>query len=335
MSIDLARLTGGLPCGHRARPFEERDREPVVAARNLELHPIDRGDADEWRSWERMDPDPTLVRVAVDGPEGAIVAHGALQTGMLRPPDGARHVSVLVLAAHRRKGIGGALLAALEEEARAAGVPRLLAGAGADEPDAMAFAGRHGYREIGRRIVSFVDVAAFDPARFAASLARARAGGVRLVALSDALGGRDAAARDDLWRAIWEAEREMWEDIPMATPLPQPPYERFRQLMVESGRLMADASVLAYDGGTIVGMTMTGRQQRGRGWTWMTGTARAHRGRGIAVALKVEALARAKAVGLRYMGTTNDEPNTAMRGINANLGYEMRPAHVELEKPLA
>ena len=67
----------------------------------------------------------------------------------------------------------------------------------------------------------------------------------------------------------------------------------------------------------------------------MTGTAREHRGRGIARALKVEALTRAKRKGLRAMGTTNDEPNKSMREINAKLGYQMLPAHVELEKALA
>jgi GNAT superfamily N-acetyltransferase len=66
----------------------------------------------------------------------------------------------------------------------------------------------------------------------------------------------------------------------------------------------------------------------------MTGTARSYRGRGIATALKVEALSRAKAKGLRAMLTTNDEPNKAMRGINASLGYQMLPAHVQLEKKL-
>jgi hypothetical protein len=63
--------------------------------------------------------------------------------------------------------------------------------------------------------------------------------------------------------------------------------------------------------------------------------AREYRGRGIALGMKVEMLARAKAAGLRSMLTTNDEPNKAMRGINAQLGYEMLPAHIQLEKKFA
>jgi mycothiol synthase len=66
----------------------------------------------------------------------------------------------------------------------------------------------------------------------------------------------------------------------------------------------------------------------------MTGVGRDYRGRGLATAIKVEALSRAKAKGLRAMLTTNDEPNKAMREINAKLGYQPLPAHVQLEKPL-
>ena len=66
----------------------------------------------------------------------------------------------------------------------------------------------------------------------------------------------------------------------------------------------------------------------------MTGAGGAYRGRGVATALKVAMLAGAKKAGLRAMLTTNDEPNKAMRGINAKLGYVMLPAHIELEKKL-
>ena len=66
----------------------------------------------------------------------------------------------------------------------------------------------------------------------------------------------------------------------------------------------------------------------------MTGTGRDYRGRGLATAMKVKMLAAAKTAGLRAMLTTNDEPNKAMRGINAKLGYVMLPANVELEKTL-
>jgi RimJ/RimL family protein N-acetyltransferase len=126
----------------------------------------------------------------------------------------------------------------------------------------------------------------------------------------------------------------MWEDIPYPSPTPHWPYEHFRRMFFESGLILEDASVLAYHDEAIAGLTMTGKRQSHGGGTWMTGVGRAYRGRGIATAIKVVALARAKALGLRALVTTNDEPNRAMREINAKLGYQPLPARVHLEKPL-
>jgi GNAT superfamily N-acetyltransferase len=102
----------------------------------------------------------------------------------------------------------------------------------------------------------------------------------------------------------------------------------------ESGQMRAEISVVAYDGDTIAGFTMTGKREPRDAYTWMTGVGRNYRGRGLATAIKVEALARAKANGLRAMLTTNDEPNKAMREVNAKLGYQTLPAYVQLEKTL-
>ncbi|MGH2500399.1 MAG: GNAT family N-acetyltransferase, partial [Candidatus Limnocylindria bacterium] len=165
--------------------------------------------------------------------------------------------------------------------------------------------------------------------------ARPRAAGIRFATFADALDGRDDAGREAFYRALYDAEAPMWEDVPWATPMPHWTYERFRALTFESGRLLADRSILAYDGDRVVGLTTTGRRNDTDGHTWMTGVGREHRGRGIALALKVDALSRAKARGTRALLTTNDEPNRAMRGINARLGYRMLPAHVQLEKTLA
>jgi len=79
---------------------------------------------------------------------------------------------------------------------------------------------------------------------------------------------------------------------------------------------------------------MTAKRQPLDGSTWIIGVGREYRGRGIGTAIKVEALSRAKARGLRALVTTNDEPNKAMREINATLGYQPLPARVQLEKPL-
>jgi mycothiol synthase len=331
---DLLGLRTRLPAGYRARDFADADRDGFVAERNKEQHWMEQGSAEEWRYWENLIKDPTLLRVSVEAPDGTVAALADIGTGHTPRPDRSQFVAMTVLAPHRRKGIGTALLEAFEEEARRRDVPKLLAGANEGEKFALEWALAHGYRQIGRRIASYVELAKFDPAQFSEALDRARAAGIKIMSFAETLEGRDAAAQEKWWHALYEAEAPMWEDVPFATPTPHWPYDRFYEAAT-SGQQLADLSLVAYAGDQIAGFTTTGKSKDKDGWTWMTGTAREYRGRGVARALKVEALTRAKRKGLRALGTTNDEPNKSMREINAKLGYQTLPAHVELEKPLA
>lgn len=330
----VAQLGASLPSGYRARPFEERDREPMVASRNRELHPIQAGDAEEWRMWERLAPPKGLLRVVVEDANGAPVAMGDISQGFVARPDGSLSCGIGVDVEQRRRGIGGALLAAIEDEGRRRGAPALLSGTDEQIPEGLEWATKRGYKEIGRRIQSYVDLTRSDPEAHANATRRVRDGGVALVSFAERLAGADEAGREAFWHVLWEAEGPMWEDIPRSRPAPHIPYEEFRRMAVGSGRLLEDCSVLALDGERIAGFTMTGRRRKDDGHTYMTGVGREHRGRGIGFALKVEALRRAKERGLRALLTTNDEPNKAMRGINARLGYQMLPARIELEKKL-
>jgi mycothiol synthase len=335
IALDTDRLTESLPKGYCARPFEERDRAPLVAERNTWYGPMEQGSADEWRGWEEMSPDPSLLRLVVEDQSGRLAAMADLSRGGMSPhPDGAQSGGVSVARADRGKGIGSALLAVIINEAVRRKAPRFLAGASAAHPDSLEWAAKRGFREIGRRIESYVELATFDAAPFSGRVEDVRRSGIVLRTIEDVLEGRDSESRERFIRALHDAERPMWEDIPWATPTPHWPYERFRQMAFESGRMIADASIVAYDGETIAGLTTTGKRDSLDGYTWMTGVGRDYRGRGVATAIKVEALSRAKSKGLRAMLTTNDEPNKAMREINVNLGYQLLPAHVQLEKPL-
>ena len=330
------RVTTRLPDGYRARPFEDRDREPMIAERNTWFGPMEQADAEEWRMWERMAPDESMYRITVEDEAGRLVGLANISAGGITPhPDGAQSAGVSVARGDRGKGIGSALLETIEEKARRREAPRLLAGASAAHPDALAWAAKRGFREIGRRIQSYVELGTFDPSPFAARLDEVRRSGITLRTIAEALEGRDSSGRDEFARALYEAESPMWEDIPYATPTPHWSYERFQQLMFDSGQLLEDASIVARDGERIVGLTTTAKRQAQDGSTWLTGTVREYRSRGLATAMKVEALTRAKAKGLRALLTTNDEPNKAMRGINAKLGYQMLPAQVQLKKILS
>jgi GNAT superfamily N-acetyltransferase len=334
IAFDIDCLTASLPKGYRARSFEDRDREPWVAERNAWYGPMERGNAEEWRIWETMAPDPSLLRIAVDDSSENIAAMADVSVGGTPRPDGAQVGRVSVARAHRGKGIGSALLAVILDEAIRRKAPRFLAGANAAHGDSLEWAEKRGFREIGRRIEAYVELGRFDPAPFSERLEKVRRSGITFRTIGEILDGREGDDRESFYQALYDAETPMWEDIAWTEPTPHRPYEHFRKMTFESGQLIPDASVIAYDGETIAALTTTGRRESQDGHTWMTGVGRDYRGSGLATAIKVEALSRAKAKGLRAMLTTNDEPNKAMREINAKLGYKTLPAHVQLEKPL-
>ena len=327
-------ITPTLPQGYHAREFRESDREPMVVERNAQVPEMQRGTADEWREWEQMDPPKDLFRTVVEGADGHVAATADIGPGHFPRPDGAQTGGVNVARADRGKGLGTALLGVIEAEAARRKAPRILSGTSVAFAGALEWAQKRGYREIGRRIESYVDVPAFDGRPFADVVARVESSGIRLRTVGEILAGRDAESAEGFWRELYEAEAPMWDDVPWATPTPHWPYDKFHKLVVESGKLIPEASIVALDGERIAAYTSTGKQGTDKGYTWMTGTGRDYRGRGLATALKVKMLAAAKAAGLKAMLTTNDEPNKAMRGINAKLGYVMLPAWVELEKTL-
>ena len=323
-----------LPAGYRLREFADSDREPIVAERNVHLPPMQHGTADEWREWERMDPPKDELRVTLVAPDGSVA--GGSTVGPRRmgdSGDGTLSGQVQVFRAHARKGIGRALLELIESEAKRRNAPRILSAVSAAIPGALDWAVKRGYVEIGRRIESYVDVQTFDATPFRDLVTRVKGSGIRLLTFAERVDGLDDAGREAFWRGLWEAEGPVWDDVPWAAPAPHWPYERFHRLVVESGKTLMEASILALDGERIAGFTSTIKQQD-KGFTAMTGTAREYRGRQIALAMKVAMLERARAAGLSAMLTTNDEPNKAMRGINAKLGYVMLPARVELAKTL-
>ncbi len=331
---DLEAITAKLPSGYRAREFRDSDREAWVEDRNAERHELQHGSADEWRDWEKLQPPDDLFRIAVETGAGRPVASTEIGPGFFPRPDGALNGGVAVMRAHRKKGLGSALLEVMEAEARRRKTPRILAGTDASMEGALEWARKRGYREIGRRIESYVYVQSFDPSPFKDVVDRVDASGLNVRSLTEVLAGRDADSTERFWRDLYDADAPMWDDVPWSSPMPHMPWDKFRKMMVESGKLIHDATMVALDGEKIAGYTSTGKSGTDRGYTYMTGTGRDYRGRGLGTALKVAMLAGAKKAGLRAMLTTNDEPNKAMRGINEKLGYVMLPAHIELEKRL-
>ena len=136
-------------------------------------------------------------------------------------------------------------------------------------------------------------------------------------------------------RHLYDVNGALTKDVPFPDPFEPPPFDFVRKHLFGSPTLDRNASILALRDGKVVALTFTDVNESGIGYTFMTGVARAERGKGLALALKLRAIAALRTRGVRWLGTTNDEANAPMRGINRRLGYRTDPAQIHVRKPLA
>jgi mycothiol synthase len=242
--------------------------------------------------------------------------------GVGRPSSiaGSLYAMARVLPEHRRQGVGNALLAALSAHARERGLTSLWGRIDEEDNDSLRFAERRGFKEVGREYEVVLDVdEAEEPGE--------PPPGIELVALSE---------RPDLERAVHEVDVEVGADVPSLEEGYEPmTFERWRAMCLEGPGAMPDALIVALEGETVVGYT--GLRRHGASSpiaeNQLTAVRRSWRRRGIATALKREQIARARAVGIKQIYTTNDETNVGMRGVNARLGYRPAPVRILVSGP--
>lgn len=319
--------------GLSIREATAADLERVVEFQNRYARPGRRQSVELVRRFEAANPEPNrLVLVVENGPDAVIAVASASDGGTIGGGPDRWRANVRVAPEHRRHGLGGSMLERLEAHVRSKKVAKLRCGIRGEEPDGLRFAEKHGYGEFHRRYDSYLDVPAFDGSRFEDPKVVADRAGVRIERF-DVL---EAEASDpvDVQRAMYESMSVTQMDIPRPEPMPPPPpFEAVRKAYFENNDAFArDASVIAVRDGKVVGTSITIVDPEGVAYTAYTGVDRAERGRGIALAMKLVILRRLKERGITLFGTTNDEANAPMRGINAKLGYVISPPTIEMEK---
>jgi len=284
------------------------------------------------RRFEAANPEPNrLVLVAEDSAGAVVAAASASDGGLMGGGQNRWRANIRVAPDMRGRGIGTQMLGRLEAHVMAKVAPKLQGAVRGEEADGLRFATKHGYREFHRRFDSYLDVPAFDASRFEGAQALASRAGVRI----DRYDVLEAEAADTVafQRSTYESLSTTQMDIPRPEPLPPPPpFEAVREVYFENDTFARDSSVIAMRDGRVVGTSITIIDPEGVAYTVYTGVDRAERGKGIALAMKLAILDRLKARGIKLFGTTNDEANAPMRGINAKLGYVIAPPTIEVEK---
>ncbi len=218
-----------------------------------------------------------------------------------------------VLPTLRRRGVGTALLRALEAHALRLGFTE--AGAQVDDPGSLAFAERAGFREVDRQVEQ-VRAIGREP----------------VPELPDGIRISSIAERPELWEAAYDAlGLPAFED--MAT---------FRTIVVTREQWRRDwlaspeAMFVALADEEIVGCAGleldTDRPDRAE--QALTAVARDWRRRGIATLLKRRSLAFAAANGISEVYTWTQQRNVQMRALNERLGYVTRSESVTVRAPL-
>jgi len=334
VATDLAAVAKRLPPELRVRASDDGDIERVVEFQNRWATPSHWMSPAAARLMMTANPEPGRLTLIVEDRSGAIQAVGLTTNGgLFASPDGSWRVGLRVAPEWRRRGVARSLLGQLEEHAQGSKASRLVAAVRGDEPDGARFAEAMGYRAFHERIDAYIDVPSFDASAFEDPDETARRAGLRLATVAELQrepGADIESFQRELLVAIWAMAR----DVPSPTPMPEqpPPFEQAKRMFFEGPGQDPPSTVIALRDGHPVGMTATMVKENGTAYTNFTGVARAERGKGLALAMKLRALRELGARGVKLFGTTNDEQNAAMRGINRRLGYVPDPPTTMYEK---
>ncbi|GAB4516012.1 MAG: GNAT family N-acetyltransferase [Anaerolineae bacterium] len=224
-------------------------------------------------------------------------------------------MSVRVHPDHRRQGIGTALFQALLEATAEYQPIEFMAEFSMALPESSAFAEKHGFVLAHRRYESTLDVRQFDPLPWQSLLTRLESEGIRFASV--------AALADDPERdaKFHELQWLIDNDVPFGEEMTKSTLEQFRQYVINNPDFVPDGTFIALDGNTYVGLSSFFKNGESALYIDLTGSIRTHRRRGIATALKVLGIQYAQTHNYAEINVTNDDSNTGMMAINAQLGF--------------
>jgi mycothiol synthase len=242
--------------------------------------------------------------------DGQLVGSGSAS----KSDTGGGAVTPRVLPAHRRQGIGTALLQHLASHAEKCGHDEV--GSMVDDAGSFAFAQRFGFTETGRQVEQVRAVTADEP----------------WPEVPDGIEVITVAERPELLPRLYhELALQAFEDMP--TP-------RQIEITLEQWETewlnWPEATFVALSGAEVVGMAGLNHDadQRDRAENTLTAVRRDWRGRGLARVLKETATAWASAHGIREIYTWTQTGNENMRAVNERLGYVTRHTSISVRRSL-
>lgn len=303
------------------RPFTPADYPQLARVRNANwpdnlVRPESLEAADK-----RLKPG-LLLRRWVAQQDGQVVGHALFfhMEWMYHPQK--FWAGVTVDPTWHNQGIGTKLYQQLMDDLQPHHPIKLVSSTRADKVQALHFAEKHGFHEEFRAWESRLELARFEPQRWAEAVQKVLAQGYQIKTLAELL--------DDP-----EYPRKMYElDHAGSLDVPLPPGETFtfptQERYWENTQANPDFDptlwFLAVKDDTYAGVSMLFKRPADNDLnTGFTTVRREHRHKGVALALKVAALSHAKHLGKSLVRTENAQVNRAMLSINEALGFAKQP----------
>jgi RimJ/RimL family protein N-acetyltransferase len=261
--------------------------------------------------WQQMldTADGALFRV--DDEAGAPAAFGRCSLTTWTSEAGAANATLVVRADLRGRGIGTALLAALEEHLRGVG-GRKVSGYGLNRPEVLRWMRANGYETTGELRYSEALLADLPPTPELPA-------GVTVVTFEEA--GPEPTYLVDAETIVDEPGEVTYDKVG---------YDDWKRDSWDKPTLRRDLSVVVFVDGEPAACTLIEADpDAGQVWSAGTGTRRPYRGRGLAKIAKSVGLRKARDAGMSTAFASNDEVNAPMLAVNEWLGY--RPVGSEME----
>jgi len=295
------------------REARETDAAAIVRL-TAEANPIMVMTPESWLHRRRTEPARVRALQLVAENEGEVVARAQAGLEAHTTAQGSAYGGVVVDPAHRRCGIGSALLERLEQHldelAAATWTTTIF-----ENDDGIAFARRHGFRDARSAVASAV-----DPRTVELPLPR----GVTVV-----------PARELGPEAVFEIDSAGMLDEPRPNPPAPMPFAEWRADLWDLPTFTAEGSFVAVADGTAAAIALLFvAPGLGRAANAFTATMPQFRGRGLALAAKIATMRWAAVNGITRVSTANDDTNAPMLAINARLGYEPLGRLVTMQREL-
>ncbi|MGY0230282.1 GNAT family N-acetyltransferase [Longispora urticae] len=269
------------------------------------------------RNWfNTASPKSRSTRVCAEV-DGQVVGFATGGLNVTTSQVGASELTLLVHPDYRELGIGGALLAEIEEHLKSVGATQVRCWTN-DDDRTTAWAKRHGFVQGASDRYSVVDPRMLPPLPPTPD-------GVTVLGLSEVTP-----------EAVHELDTAAFADEPGDVPYDGMPFEDFMSKIWNGPDLDRYSSVVAIvDGMAVSSVLLDVNPETGWAMSGGTGTLPAYRGRGLAKLLKSVSLRRAAEVGVTAAYTSNDYSNGPMLAINDWLGYEVTASQWSCLKDLA